>query len=88
MALSSEVRVDDEVLTPLRFGEEAGGSMLEPRHCVACETTFTVVTVAVFVLASFVFWRASLRRFERFVFEFNWAEEPRPEIDIAVDREP
>jgi hypothetical protein len=48
----------------------------------------TVVIVAVFALASLLFWRASFRRLERLGFEVSWVVDPSPDIDIAVDSEP
>lgn len=56
---SSELR--EEVDVGLRGGELELFGALEPRHCAAWEGTVTVVIV----LATFVFWRAILRRLAR-----------------------
>ena len=56
--------------------------------CAACEGRVTVVMVAVVDLASMVFCKASLSRFDRFWLEGSCVEAPRPDIDIAVDRDP
>lgn len=64
---------------PLRGG--VGGGCNE-------DGTAVIVREAAFVLHSFVFWRANLRRFDRLGFVASWAEEPRPEIDIAVESDP
>ncbi len=70
-AASPESRADDEVLAPLRGGDGAGGAILDPRHCAACEATVTVVIVAVLDLVSLVFCNASLSKFERLAFKVN-----------------
>ena len=84
--LSSEARADDEVPVPLQGGDGAGGGIFEPRHCDACDATVTVVMVEDF--PSLLFCRASFSRLGRLVLEVNWVPEPRPDIDIAVERDP
>jgi len=55
----------------LRGGDGAGGAILDPRHCAACEATVTVVIVAVLDLVSLVFCNASFSKFERLAFKVN-----------------
>lgn len=86
--VSSDLRAAEDMLVPLRGGEAAEGGIFEPRHCAACEGTVTVVTVAAFVLDSFVFCRANFKRFDRFGLDVCCADEPRPEMDIAVESDP
>lgn len=43
---------------------------------------------AAFVFASLLFCSAILRRLDRIGLEVNWVLDPRPDIDIAVEREP
>lgn len=69
--LSSEARADDEVLVPLRGGDGAGGGILDPRHCDACEATVTVVIVEDLAFASLLFWRASFNKLGRFVLDVS-----------------
>ena len=86
--VSSDLRAAEDMLAPLPGGEAAEGGILEPRHCAACEGTVTVVTVAAFVLDSVVFCRANFKRCDRFGLDGICVDEPRPEMDIAVESDP
>jgi hypothetical protein len=87
-ASSSELRGAAEFAV-FRGGEAAGCGMLEPLQWAACDGTVIDVIDAPFPLRSVLFWSASLSKgFERLVLDASCADEPSPDIDIAVESEP